>query len=95
MFYYIDCFFYSFLIDGEKLKKFTLDNTNTSNTNTSNTNTSNNNNTNNNIIDIIENNNNKINYLKNINYDRVKKINKNLFIKNKSITRNLDNLTIW
>ena len=50
MFYYIDCFFYSFLMDGEKLKKFTLDNTNTSNSNT-NTNT-NNTNTNTNTINI-------------------------------------------
>ena len=82
--YYIDCFFYSFVIDNNTLNKFRIHNNIKDKVIAEN-----------NIIEdkVIKKNNNKINYLQNINYIKAKKINKN--IKSfKSISKNLNKLVI-
>lgn len=70
MYYYIDCFYYSFIVDEKTLNKYKI------------------------LPNSIFINNNKINYLENINYNNAKKINKK--IKSyKSLSKNLDKLSFY
>jgi hypothetical protein len=70
MHYYIDCFYYSFIVDEKILNNYKIS------------------------PYTLKINNNKINYLENINYNNAKKINKK--IKSyKSLSNNLDKLSFY